>query len=188
MKIGLFGGSFDPIHKGHIAVAAAAAEKAELSHVILLPSGKSPHKTLFASPTERYEMTNRAVSGNPLFSVSDFETKKKTKCYSFETVTEFKKLYPSDELYFIIGDDEYASFNKWYRFEELLTLCRFLVLTRHGERVLPPFIGLSMPPVPISSGMIRERIAMGLSVEELLPDGVSDYIKQHKLYAGDEMK
>lgn len=188
MKIGLFGGSFDPIHKGHIAVAAQAAEKAGLSRVIFLPSGNSPHKTLSASPTERYDMTVRAVSGNPLFTVSDFETKKKTKCYSFETVTEFKRLYPMDELYFIIGDDEYASFHKWFRFEELLTLCRFLVLTRHGEEVLPPFIGVRMPPIPISSAMIRERLVAGLSVEEFLPEGVFDYIKKHKLYAGDEMK
>lgn len=182
MKLGIFGGSFDPIHLGHISAAKRAKEALCLDRVIFIPSGQSPHKTLNASPVDRYEMVRLAVMNIPGFSVSDFETKKKTKCYSYETVTEFKKLYPYDEIYFIIGDDEYASFFSWYKPDELLSMCRFAVLTRHGAEVKAPFIGISMPPVKISSTEIREKAALGEDISHLLPDAASDYIKTHKLY------
>lgn len=182
MKIGLYGGSFDPIHNGHIAVAQAAAKEKALSEVIFIPSGQSPHKSLCVPPVMRYEMAKLAIKGNPLFSVSDFETKKQTKCYSFETVTEFKKRYPSDELFFIIGDDEYAMFDTWYRAEELKKMCTFLVITRNGEKILPPFCGVKMPPVPISSRDIRTRIKNGDDTDGLIAPSVAEYIKRHGLY------
>ena len=182
MKTGLFGGSFDPVHLGHLAAAKRAKEALFLDRVIFIPSGQSPHKTLSASPTDRFNMVSLATGGIPGFFVSDFETKKKTKCYSYETVAEFKRLYPSDELYFIIGDDEYSSFFSWYRPYELLSMCRFAVLTRHGAKIKEPFTGIKMPPVKISSTEIREKISRGEDVSALLPDAANDYIKTHKLY------
>lgn len=182
MKSGLFGGSFDPVHSGHLAAAKRAKEALGLDRVIFIPSGVSPHKTLTASPEARLEMVKLAVSGIDGFSVSDFETKKKTKCYSYQTVAEFKKLYPDDELYFIIGDDEYSSFFSWYKPNELLSMCRFAVLTRHGAKIKEPFIGISMPPVKISSTMIRERAASRLDLSGLVPPGAAEYIKKNKLY------
>lgn len=182
MNIGLFGGSFDPIHSGHIKAAQAAKDKAGLDKIIFLPSGKSPHKALCASPTDRFNMTKEAVDGMPGFFVSDFETKKETKCYSAETVAEFKKLYPDDELYFIIGDDEYASFDEWYKSDELIKMCRFLVITRHGEDIRPPFIGVDMPKIPISSSMIRELVKNGGDISPFVKKSTACYIKEHKLY------
>lgn len=182
MRTGLFGGSFDPIHNGHIAAATAAARSLSLDRVIFIPGGVSPHKTLTASALDRYEMVRLAVAELPLFLVSDFETKKKTKCYSVETVAEFKKLYPEDELFFIIGDDEYRSFDKWYMPDKLLAMCRFPVVTRHGDEIKPPFIAVSMPPVDVSSSMIRHRLSVGEPVTGLLPDAVFEYIKTNRLY------
>lgn len=182
MKTGLFGGSFDPIHLGHIEAARAAMTAAGLDRVIFLPSGRSPHKNLCASPFDRFNMTKEAVGDIPGFIVSDFETKKETKCYSAETVKEFKKLYPDDELYFIIGDDEYASFDKWYKADELIKMCRFLVITRHGEDIRPPFIGVNMPKIPISSSMIREVLKNGGDITPYVNKSTARYIQKNKLY------
>lgn len=182
MRLALFGGSFDPIHFGHLSAAKRAKEALGLDLVIFIPSGKSPHKTLTAPPEARLEMVKIAVSGIPGFTVSDFETKKKTKCYSYETVAEFKKRCPGDELFFIIGDDEYTSFFSWYKPHELLSMCRFAVLTRHGAEIKEPFIGIEMPPVKISSTLIRERAASGEDISSFLPAGAARYIEKHKLY------
>ncbi len=182
MRTGLFGGSFDPIHNGHISAAKAALSSLSLDRVIFIPSGVSPHKTLTASSWERYEMVRLAVADLPHFLVSDFETKKKTKCYSIETVSAFKTLYPYDELFFIIGDDEYRSFDKWYMPDKLLAMCRFPVVTRHGDEVKPPFIAVSMPPVEVSSSTIRHKLFLDEPVTGLLPDAVYEYIKTNRLY------
>lgn len=181
MKSGLFGGSFDPVHSGHLAAAKRAKEALGLDRVIFIPSGVSPHKTLTASPEARLEMVKLAVSGIDGFLVSDFETKKRPKCYSYQTVAEFKKLYP-DVIYFTSDDDEYSSFFSWYKPNELLSMCRFAVLTRHGAKIKEPFIGISMPPVKISSTMIRERAASRLDLSGLVPPGAAEYIKKNKLY------
>lgn len=182
MKTGLFGGSFDPIHKGHLSAAETARKKLGLDRVIFIPSGVSPHKSLSASALHRFYMTGLAVSDKPYFSVSDFETKKETKCYSVETVEYFKSLYPDDELYFIIGDDEYSSFDKWYKYEELLSMCRFAVVTRNGGDIRLPFIGVPMDKVLISSSMIRELLKSGKDISPYVPASLNEYIKKHGLY------
>lgn len=164
-KIALFGGSFDPIHKGHIEIAKEAVKALCLDEVIFIPSGISPHKAgLTASNEDRYNMVCLALENEEKLSVSDFEIKKETKCYSFETVKEFKKLYPSCELYFIIGDDQYEKFTTWYKWEELLKMCRFVVFTRGGAEIKPPFTEIKIPPIGISSTEIREKIKNGEDV------------------------
>ena len=135
-RIALFGGSFDPIHKGHVEIAKTAISRLSLDEVIFIPSGISPHKAgLTASNEDRYNMVCLALEGEEKLSVSNFEIKKETKCYSFETVEEFKKRYPYDELYFIIGDDQYEKFTTWYKWEELLSKCHFVVFTRDGGEI-----------------------------------------------------
>ncbi len=182
-KIALFGGSFDPIHKGHIEIAKIAMEKEGLDQVIFIPSGKSPHKEgLEASCEDRLSMTYLATEDIKGFSVSDFEIKKETRCYTFETITAFKEFYPGDELYFIIGDDQYKVFSSWHKYKELLDLCKFIVFTREGENILPPFLGINIKPILISSSGIREKIKKGESVKELLPEKTEKYIRDKKLY------
>lgn len=182
MRTGLFGGSFDPIHNGHIAAAKAALSSLSLDRVIFIPGGVSPHKTLTASALARYEMVKLAVADLPRFLVSDYETKKRTKCYSVETVAGFQTIYPDDELFFIIGDDEYRSFDKWYMPDKLLAMCRFAVVTRRGDAVNPPFIAVSMPPVEVSSSTIRHKLFLNEPVTGLLPNTVYEYIKTNRLY------
>ncbi|MDO5477954.1 MAG: nicotinate-nucleotide adenylyltransferase [Clostridia bacterium] len=182
-KIALFGGSFDPIHKGHVEIAKIAISKLNLDEVIFIPSGISPHKAgLTASNDDRYNMVRLALEGEERLSVSDFEIKKETKCYSFETVTEFKKMYPSCELYFIIGDDQYEKFTTWYKWEELLGLCRFAVFTRDGGEIKPPFMEIKIPPIKISSTEIREKIKNGEDVGSEVSEKVLAYIKEKGLY------
>ncbi len=182
-KIALFGGSFDPIHLGHIKIARLAMEKTGLDEVIFIPSGKSPHKdSLAASEHDRLLMTRLATEGIEGFSVSDFEIKKEGKSYSFETVKAFRKMYPDDELYFIMGDDQYKVFSSWYKSDELLTLCKFIVFTREGENIMPPFLGIRIEPILISSSEIRGKIKSGEALDGLLPERVIDYISENKLY------
>ncbi|MBQ2941790.1 MAG: nicotinate-nucleotide adenylyltransferase [Clostridia bacterium] len=182
-KIALFGGSFDPIHKGHIEIAKEAVKALCLDEVIFIPSGISPHKAgLTASNEDRYNMVCLALENEEKLSVSDFEIKKETKCYSFETVKEFKKLYPSCELYFIIGDDQYEKFTTWYKWEELLKMCRFVVFTRGGAEIKPPFTEIKIPPIGISSTEIREKIKNGEDVGAKVNEKVLSYIKEKGLY------
>ena len=182
-RIALFGGSFDPVHKGHIEIAKTAISRLCLDEVILIPSGVSPHKEgLSASNEDRYNMVCLALENEEKLSVSDFEIKKETKCYSFETVEEFKKRYPKDELYFIIGDDQYEKFTTWYKWEELIKMCRFVVFTRHGGKIEPPFTEIKIPPIDISSTQIRENIKNGEDVSALVSEKVLSYIKEKGLY------
>ena len=182
-RIALFGGSFDPIHKGHIEIAKTAISRLCLDEVILIPSGVSPHKEgLSASNDDRYNMVCLATEGIDKLSVSDFEIKKATKCYSFETVEEFKKRYPEDELYFIIGDDQYEKFTSWYKWEELLSMCRFVVFARYGREIKPPFVEMKIPPIEISSTCIREKIRNGEDVSGAVCEKVFSYINEKGLY------
>ncbi len=182
-RIALFGGSFDPVHKGHVEIAKTAILKEGLDEVIFIPSGISPHKAgLTASNEDRYNMVCLAIEGEEKLSVSDFEIKKETKCFSFETLAEFKKRYPSDELYFIIGDDQYEKFTSWYKWEELIKMCRFLVFTRGGGEIKPPFREIKIPPIEISSTEIRGKIKNGEDVSTKVSDKVLAYIKEKGLY------
>ncbi len=186
-RIALFGGSFDPIHNAHIEIAKRALTGMDFDEIIFIPSGVSPHKdSLVTSGIHRYNMVKAAISEEERFSVSDFEIKKETKCYSFETLEEFKKRYPEDELYFIMGDDQYEKFTTWYKWEELLTMCKFLVFTRGGSKIEPPFAEMKIPPIEISSSDIRERLKYGLCAASFVPESVLSYIKEKGLYREDE--
>ena len=182
-RIALFGGSFDPIHKAHIEIAKTALREIKFDEIIFIPSGISPHKAgLTASNEDRFNMVSLAIKGEEKLSVSDFEIKKETKCYSYETVKEFKKCYPDDELYFIIGDDQYEKFTSWFKWEELLSMCKFLVFTRGGSEIKPPFTEMKIPPIDISSSDIRMRLENGLDISAFVPGDVSSYIKEKGLY------
>ncbi len=183
MKIGIFGGSFDPIHKGHLKIADEALRLASLDKIIFVPSGISPHKEkLNASALDRFNMVCEVVSDNPFFFVSDYEIKKKTRSYTYETITEFKKLYPDDEFFFIMGDDEYLFFPNWYEKDKLLTMCTFLVFTRKGLQIKPPFIKIETPPLEVSSSNIRALVSEDKDISPFVHELTASYIKQHKLY------
>lgn len=195
-KIGLLGGTFDPVHYAHLFMGQLCADALGLEKVIFIPAGITPHKAVVATDApRRYAMTKLAVSDNPLFAVSDFETKKQTPSYSVETVEHFKTLYPDDELVFIFGEDSLDYVERWYRAERLLRLCSFVVVGRGGftsdieqkinflkERFGAIVYYVKSPELEISSGIIRDRIREGKSARYLLPDSVLTFITEHGMY------
>ncbi|MFY9270397.1 MAG: nicotinate-nucleotide adenylyltransferase [Candidatus Manganitrophaceae bacterium] len=132
MRIGLFGGTFNPIHFGHLYIAEEIRKKLHLDRILFIPSGNPPHKKEGALPsaTDRFEMARLALQGDPFFDLSDIEVKRPGKSYSVETVSELKRRYPNDLLFFIIGADAFFDLPTWREPERLLSLCDFVVVSR----------------------------------------------------------
>lgn len=187
-KIGLLGGTFDPIHIGHLLMARAALETMGLDEVIFIPSCVPPHKkvpTLF-SAQDRLNMVRLATKGNPQFSVSDFEIKKGGKSYSVDTVRYFReKSRPTDQFYFIVGGDAIKQLDSWKDVDQLKKMCSFVSVNRpgypRGEAKLK-YHAVTMNGIEMSSTEIRKRILLGKTIQYLVPDGVLGYIRDNHLY------
>lgn len=192
MRIGILGGTFNPIHYGHLLVAAQVREKFDLEKVIFVPSASPPHKNHpdIAPPRDRYQMTVLATQSNTFFSVSDLELQRPGKSYSVETVKELLNIYGKDtRLYFITGTDAILEIFTWKAKEELLKLCQFVVATRPGfhtakidKTIARQIYLLKIPNLDISSTDIRSRIKEGRTIKYLLPEKVEEYIYKHGLY------
>lgn len=195
MKIALFGGSFDPIHYGHLNLAESAYEKFNLDKVIFIPSGIPPHKcSTVAHKIHRLEMIKLAIRDNPHFAVSDYELKKSGKSYTYQTIEYFKQKYPEDGLFFLIGIDLFLTFNTWKKNNQLLGMCKFLVGVRPGIPRCFAEVGsvgtkrnktatiFKSPLIDISSTMLRKYIKEGKSVRYFLPQKVEEYILNKGLY------
>jgi nicotinate-nucleotide adenylyltransferase len=155
MKIGIFGGAFNPIHYGHLRTAEEVAEILSLDSVLFMPSGKPAfRKPALAEARHRYQMTKRAIAGNSLFSVSDIEIKTSGRSYSADTVRGLKEERPEDDLYFIVGIDAFADFPLWKAPDDLMTLSNIVVISRPGYL----FANLSSSPYlkNISKGVLKE--------------------------------
>jgi len=188
MRIGLFGGAFNPVHNGHMAVAYAAIEKVNLDKLIFIPTGNAPHKKeTEISRLDRYNMLLLATDGEAKMSVSDYEIKREGVNYSADTVEYFKSVYPEDELFFIIGDDSYNQLDTWYEPHRILKSSTLLVFPREGAEVLPPAILIPMERIDAASSNIREKIKMGKDCTNILPKKVFDYIIDRKLYGSREI-
>ncbi len=195
-KIGLLGGTFDPIHNAHIFMGKAAMEALSLDKLIYIPAGVTPHKQAFTTDAHlRYEMVRLAVSGMEKTEVSDYETNKSTPSYSVETVAHLKTLYPDDELVFIVGEDSLDYIDKWYDARRLLGMCSFAVLGRGGfesdinekiaqlERDFDAKIYyIKTDELEIASKDIRRMIAEGKDVSGLVPAGVMEFIEKNGMY------
>lgn len=192
-RIGIFGGTFNPIHTAHLVIAESALEQYGLERIMFLPNASPPHKVCedMADAAQRLEMTKRAIEGNDSFFVCDYEIKNGGLSYTVDTLTHFKKEY--DEIYFIIGGDSVRDFPTWYMPEKIAKLCTLLVYPRgdidtdfYIENVKKLFgasvYKISAPQLDISSSDIRERIKSGRSVRYLIPDGVREIIKKNNLY------
>jgi len=183
MKIGLFGGAFNPVHNGHMKVAREAVCKAELDKLIFIPSGNAPHKREgTVSREDRLNMLKAALENEPRMEISDYEFKREEISYSADTVEYFKNLYPDDELFFIIGDDSYNQLSSWHEPHRILNASTLLVFPREGAVVKPPAIKIPMEKIEVSSSEIRERIKNGKDLTNLLPKSVFDYIIKRNLY------
>lgn len=183
MRTGLFGGAFNPIHNGHMAVAKAAIEKASLDRVIFIPTGNAPHKKeTQISRSDRLQMVKEAIKNEDKMSVSDYELNRDEVSYSADTTEYFKSLYPNDELFFIIGDDSYKKLDSWYQPHRITAVCTLLVFPREGATVEPPAIAIEMERVEISSSDLREKIKSRKDFRKLLPNDVFNYIIKGNLY------
>lgn len=183
MKIGLFGGAFNPIHLGHIKIAKETIRQMKLDKLIVIPSGNAPHKIeTEISREHRFNMAKLAFKDEEKVEVSDYELKREEISYSADTVEHFKSLYPNDELFFIIGDDSYNQLSMWHEPQRILDASTLVVFDREGAEVLPPAVKIDMERIEISSSKIRDNIYIGKDFRNLLPKSVFNYIIENNLY------
>lgn len=182
-KIGLLGGSFDPIHIGHVAIAEAAKMALALDFVIFIPASCSPFKSgSRVSDEHRLEMVRLAISSHDDFVLSDYEIKKGGISYTYETVTYIKSQYPNDKLYLILGDEAYRELGHWKNPQIIAACCDFAVVTRDNNGVPENAHYVKMNPVSVSSTEIRERLREGKSCSGMVDSLVLSYIEKNNLY------
>ncbi len=192
MRVGIMGGTFDPLHIGHMMAAETARESYALEEVWFMPSHIPPHKhEAGASGEERLAMVEGAVRDHAAFGVLDLEIARGGVSYTFETITMLQEEYPEHEFFFIVGADMVQYLPKWHGIEELVRRLTFIGVGRPGTPLdlaaLPGFIAekvllADMPLVDISSTMLRARAAEGKSIRYMVPDAVYDYVQRSGLY------
>lgn len=203
MRIGLFGGSFDPIHLGHVQLARSCQHQARLDEVWFLPTAKQPfkHQGPIASDEQRLAMLSLATASEPTWHIDTREINRGGVSYTYQTLRELRAEMPAAELFFMMGADSLHDLPSWREPEEICLLATPLVVARAGEPK-PDFnvlqtvcdadritairnAAVAMPPTPIASSLIRTQIARGRDASEQLPQGVYQYIMQHSLYSVD---
>lgn len=200
MKIGILGGTFNPIHNGHLQIAKAAYEKFQLDVVWFLPNGRPPHKdekNITVSSRQRVNMVQIAIKDYPYFKLETYEAEKETVSYSYETMEYFCKIYPEHEFFFIIGADSLFTIEKWVKPERLLATCSILAAYRDDYDTMDEMLNqinylnekyhsdirlLKAPLIPISSSMIRDMCANGENIHETVPNELEQYILKEGLY------
>lgn len=195
MRLGLMGGTFDPVHYGHLVIAEETRLVFGLDRVDFVTSADPPHKKGYEiTPAEhRYAMTLLATASNPFFRVSRREIERAGPSYSIDTIQEYQREFPGAEIFFITGADAILEILTWHRADEAIRLCTFVAATRPGydlakmERVLPASYlshirRITVPGVDFSSTDIRERVQRGKSIKYLVPEPVEAYIAKYNLY------
>lgn len=203
MKIGIMGGTFDPIHNGHLMLGEYAYKLFGLDEVWFMPNGNPPHKSsasIESMTKSRVEMVERAIRGHKHFALELYEVENKEVSYSYKTMGHFQRVYPEHEFYFIIGADSLFSIEKWGKPEQLFKTCTILAAYRNGKGTAEMLSQihylmrkyecdirlLNTPDMEVSSSEIRDRIKKGLPVAELVPRSVLEYIEVKQLFKDDE--
>ncbi|WP_156473335.1 nicotinate-nucleotide adenylyltransferase [Thermoactinomyces sp. AS95] len=192
MKVGIFGGTFDPIHFGHLLLAEQAREAASLHEIWFIPAGEPPHKQgkPVTPAMERKKMVELAIEGHPQFKVNPIELMRSGPSYTVDTIMELKKQNPHVEFFLLVGADMVKNLPKWYKIKEIIQNVQVIGLGRPGfdHDALPEYIEERLMWIPdavetnISSSIIRERLMLNRSVRYLVPDSVYKYIKEQGLY------
>ena len=196
-RIGVLGGTFDPIHTGHLAAARAAVKCARLEQVILVPAARPPHRpAAIAAPDQRLEMCVLAMAGDPRFAVSNLELNRTGPSYTVDTLAELQRLQPGAELFLILGWDAARLFHTWRRPDEVRRLASIVVVGRPGAGAPTGAdlssaglggegVSLCLEPTPdVSASEIRRAVAAGESISDWVPAAVERYIAANRLYAG----
>ena len=212
MRIGLMGGSFNPVHNAHLRIAGEAQAACQLDRVIFIPAADPPHKPLAGNVSfeHRSRMVSMAIAGRPDFEMSTVEAERGGKSYSVDTIRTFRELFPGDDLFFIIGGDSFLELGSWHRYAEIFPLCNLIVVERPGCPVINPLDslpeavrgGFTMDgetgrlthcsgtalffitglPLEISSTEIRRLAAAGADLTRYVPHDVAAYISQQRIY------
>jgi nicotinate-nucleotide adenylyltransferase len=194
VRLGVFGGTFDPIHLGHLRAAENALESLELDQVAFVPAGTPPHRVLpSSSALDRYAMTALATASHPRFAVSDAELRREGPSYTVDTVAGLRNESPDAEVFVIVGSDTFPEMATWKEHERLRSLCTVAVVSRPGEAGPDddrsgrggPGSGVARvegPGLEISASAIRGRVRQRKSIRYLVPDAVAEYIAKRALY------
>jgi nicotinate-nucleotide adenylyltransferase len=193
-RIGLYGGGFDPVHRAHLALARIALDELPLDELRWVPTGQAWHKArVLSEPLHRVAMLRLAIAdpeaGDPRYRIDTSETEREGPSYTIDTVEALQAREPGAEWFLLIGQDQHAGLHTWQRWRELLARVTLAVAQRPGVVVaLDPAVAaaghlaLSMPPTPVSSTLLRERLAQGQGIDDLVPPAVASYIALHRLY------
>lgn len=197
-KLGIIGGTFDPIHNGHLILAEHARVEFSLDDILFIPTGNPPHKDKekISFTNHRYEMVSLAINSNPWFHISSIEMEKEDTTYTVDTIESIKNLYKDREIYFILGADSFCNIHLWKSYKRLLELCNIIIAKRldTDNELLDEKLSsltkiykesiyiLESPLIEISSTNIRNRVKKGLSIRYLMPESVEFYIEKNKLY------
>ena len=187
MKIGILGGTFNPIHIGHLILAEQVQEKLSLDKTIFVPTNLPPHKdnSNIAAASERLKMLKLAIKGNKKFGISDVEVKRGGRSYTVDTLKVMHKIFKNDELYFITGSDLLKYLEEWKDIGDVFSITKFVVATRPGyplENLPKQIITVPINALDISAFDIRKKIKEGNSIKYIVSDSVIDYIKKRGLY------
>lgn len=211
MKLGLLGGTFNPVHLAHLRIAEEAREAAALDKVLFVPAADPPHKVLDGDIpfADRHEMVRLAIACNEAFGITDIEARRDAKSYTVDTLTLLRNERPDDELFFIIGSDSFLEMGLWHRYTEIFHLASIVVVERPGSEITDPMEQLPQDArgqfrqhsplllihssnssvifvkggkMDISSSRLREILLEGRSVRYLMPPDVEEYIAQKGLY------
>lgn len=182
-KIGILGGTFDPIHHGHLILARDAVETLQLDRLIFLPAAISPHKLdrRQTAPEVRLEMVRAAVEGEMRFAVDAMELERPSPSYAIDSVETLRQRDPGAQFFYFIGEDNVPRLPTWHRFPELSKMVQFVVLDRSGQDAVHPYPAIRRH-LDISATDIRKRVASGQSIRYLVPPAVEEIIRQRQLY------
>ncbi|MFC4242882.1 nicotinate-nucleotide adenylyltransferase [Gryllotalpicola reticulitermitis] len=187
-RVGVMGGTFDPIHHGHLVAASEVAQSFGLDEVVFVPTGQPWQKGVVTPPEHRYLMTVIATASNPRFTVSRVDIDRPGPTYTIDTLRDLKEQHPDDDLYFISGADAIAQILTWRDADQLWKLAHFVAVSRPGHELSVTGLPkgdvslLEVPALAISSTDCRSRVSRGFPVWYLVPDGVVQYISKHHLY------
>ena len=192
MRTGIFGGSFDPPHKGHINIALAVKKELNLDRLIMVPTGKAPHKTGISANADRRVEMCRQICEKFGFELSLYEVQKQGNCYTADLLCHFAKEYPEDEFFLTVGGDSLDYMDKWYHPEKIFPLCTVAVARRRGdsegkadflrEKFGAEIVFLNCDYYNVSSTQVRDALKSGEDVSELLLPETEEYIRENNLY------
>jgi nicotinate-nucleotide adenylyltransferase len=205
MRIGVFGGSFDPVHLGHLILAEQCREQAGLEQVLFVPAARPPHKRRQLTPfAQRVEMLELAISGHPAFRIDELEKDRPGPSYTADTLAELQQRHAGDELWLMIGGDTFVDLPGWYRPQKIVAQAGLVITARPGWHMpdvdefrrqldLPEDTPLrsqqvTIPQIDISSTDLRQRVAEGRSIRYLVPRAVEAYIENKGLYRTEESR